>query len=84
MLQMCLSASVGGGGQSHLCGTSGPCGNKSSESVTCFMCTELCFAKSLGDWHGLEESCVRLKKIPLCGLSSDTEAASAVYIVYIY
>lgn len=65
MLQMCLSV-CGCLGGLHLCCTGGPLGNKSSESVTCFMCTELCFAKSLGDWHGLEEYCVKLKKESLC------------------
>lgn len=53
--------SVRGGG-SVLCAICSPCGNKSSASVIYFMCTEICFVKSLGDWHGLEEDCVKLKK----------------------
>lgn len=31
-----------------------PCGNESSVSIIYFICTEICFVKSLGDWHGLE------------------------------
>lgn len=47
----------GWGGGSVLCAICSPCGNKSSTSVIYFMCTEICFVKSLGDWHDLEDPC---------------------------
>lgn len=68
MFQKCLSVCnvmhvcVWGGWGSDLCGICSPCGNKSSASVIYFMCTEMCFVKSLGDRLSLEEPCAKLKK----------------------
>lgn len=55
--------------------TSGSSGNVSFSSIPLlfaapgasasdiyFMCREICVLKSLGDWHGLEELCVKLNK----------------------
>ena len=54
-----------------------PRGNKSSEPVIYFMCTEICFVKSLGDWHGLEELYVNQRKTVV---STHSEEVHTVHI----